>query len=191
VAGVVLGVAYVLLAIRENPWCWPLGIGNAALFLVVFFEARIYSNALLQALYVVVSFYGWYLWRHGGKGHGRLAVSRTPARWLVLLAAAAVLASVGLGLFLRHRTDAALPFPDAATTAFSLAAQWMATRKWLENWLVWIGVDVVYVAMYASQRLYPTAGLYAAFLVLAALGYREWRASMRAGGQDAAFGTAT
>jgi nicotinamide mononucleotide transporter len=191
VAGVVLGVAYVLLAIRENPWCWPLGIGNAALFLVVFFEARIYSNALLQALYVVVSFYGWYLWRHGGKGHGRLAVSRTPVRWLVLLAAAAVLASVGLGLFLRHRTDAALPFPDAATTAFSLAAQWMATRKWLENWLVWIGVDVVYVAMYASQRLYPTAGLYAAFLVLAALGYREWRASMRAGGQDAAFGTAT
>ena len=188
-AGVVLGVAYVLLAIRENPWCWPLGIGNAALFLVVFFEARLYSNAALQALYVVVSFYGWYEWRYGGKGHGRLAVSRTPARWLVLLAAGAVLASVGLGLFLRHRTDAALPFPDAATTAFSLAAQWMATRKWLENWLVWIGVDVVYVAMYASQRLYPTAGLYAAFLVLAALGYREWRASMRAG-EAAASGAA-
>ncbi|HEX9185944.1 MAG TPA: nicotinamide riboside transporter PnuC, partial [Vicinamibacteria bacterium] len=113
-AGVVLGVAYVLLAIRENPWCWPLGIGNAALFLVVFFEARIYSNAALQALYVVLSFYGWYEWRHGGKGHGRLAVSRAPARWLASLAAAAVLASVGLGLFLRHRTDAALPFPDAA-----------------------------------------------------------------------------
>ena len=87
-----------------------------------------------------------------------------------------------LGLFLRHRTDAALPFPDAATTAFSLVAQWMATRKWLENWLVWIAVDVVYVAMYVSQGLLPTAGLYAAFLVLASFGYREWRASMGTAG---------
>jgi nicotinamide mononucleotide transporter len=116
-------------------------MANAALFLVVFTQARIYGAAALQAVYVVVSVYG---------------------------------------LFLKHRTDAALPFPDAATTAFSLVGQWMATRKWLENWLVWIFVDAVYVAMYVSQRLYPTAGLYAAFLVLATLGYREWRSSMRA-----------
>jgi nicotinamide mononucleotide transporter len=189
VAGVLLGVTYVLLAIRESPWCWPFGIGNAAVFLVVFAQARIYSNAALQAVYVVVSFYGWYLWLHGGKDHGRLAVSRAPARWLVGLAAAAAIAAAALGLFLKHGTDAALPFPDAATTAFSLAAQWMATRKWLENWLVWIGVDVVYVAMYTSQGLYPTAGLYAAFLVLAALGYREWGASMRAGDATAGGGT--
>lgn len=184
-AGVLLGVAYVLLAIRESPWCWPFGIGNAALFLVVFAQARIYSNAALQAVYVVVSFYGWYSWLHGGRDHGRLSVSRAPLGWLLSLAAAATIASVALGLLLRHGTDAALPFPDAATTAFSLAAQWMATRKWLENWLAWIAVDVVYVAMYASQGLYPTAGLYAAFLVLATLGYREWRASMREGGAAA------
>jgi nicotinamide mononucleotide transporter len=188
VAGVLLGVTYVFLAIRESPWCWPFGIGNAALFLVVFAQARIYSNAALQAVYVVVSFYGWYSWLHGGKDHGRLSVSRAPRRWLVSLAVAATIASVALGLFLRHRTDAVLPFPDTATTACSLAAQWMATRKWLESWLVWIGVDVVYVAMYASQGLYPTAGLYAAFLVLATLGYREWDASMRAG--DASAGGA-
>jgi nicotinamide mononucleotide transporter len=147
---------------------------------VVFAHARIYSNAALQAVYVVMSVYGWYEWLRGGAGHGRLRVSRTPRRWLLGLGAAAAVAAAGLGLFLKHRTNAALPFPDAATTAFSLAAQWMATRKWLENWLVWIAVDVVYVAMYASQGLYPTAGLYAAFLVLATRGYREWRASMRA-----------
>ena len=184
-AGVLFGVAYILLAIRESPWCWPLGIGNAALFLVVFAQARIYSNAALQAVYVVVSFYGWYSWLHGGRDHGRLLVSRAPGRWLISLAATAAIASVTLGFFLKLRTDAALPFTDATTTAFSLAAQWMATRKWLENWLVWIGVDVVYVAMYASQGLYPTAGLYAAFLVLASLGYREWGASMRAEGATA------
>lgn len=168
-----------MLAIRENPWCWPVGIGNAVLFLVVNVQARIYSNAGLQAVYVAVSLYGWYEWLHGGKDHGRLAVSRVPARWLALLAVSAALASVALGLFLKQRTDAALPFPDAATTAFSLAAQWMATRKWLENWLVWIAVDAAYVPMYASQGRYLMAGLYAAFLVLAALGFREWRSSMR------------
>jgi nicotinamide mononucleotide transporter len=178
----VLGLAYVWLAIRENPWCWPIGIGNALLFLVVCAHARLYGAAGLQAVYAAVSVYGWYEWLHGGKGHGRLLVSRAPRRWLLSLAAAGAIGSVALSLFLRHRTDAALPFPDAATTAFSLVAQWMATRKWLESWLFWIAVDVVYVGMYVSQGLLPTAGLYAAFLVLAVFGYREWRASMRAAG---------
>jgi nicotinamide mononucleotide transporter len=180
IAGVVFGLLYVWLAIRESPWCWPFGIANAALFLAVFAHARLYGAAALQAVYVVVSVYGWYEWRHGGVGHGRLAVSRTPRRWLAGLGAAATVVAVAAGLFLKHRTDAALPFTDAATTAFSLAAQWMATRKWVENWLVWIAVDVVYVAMYVSQGLLPTAGLYAAFLVLAIFGYREWRASLGA-----------
>jgi nicotinamide mononucleotide transporter len=85
-----------------------------------------------------------------------------------------------LAIYLKYRTDAALPLSDAATTAASLAAQWMTTRKWLESWLVWIAVNAVYVAMYVSQRLHPTAALYAVFLVMAVLGYREWRASMRA-----------
>jgi nicotinamide mononucleotide transporter len=174
-------VAYVLLAIRESPWCWPFGIANAAVFLLVFAHARIYGAAALQAVYVVVSVYGWHEWLHGGQDHGRLAVSRTPARWLAGLAAAGAAGSLALGLFLRYRTDAALPFSDGATTAFSLAAQWMTTRKWLESWLVWIAVDAAYVAMYVSQRLFATAGLYAAFLVLAVLGFREWRRSMVTG----------
>jgi nicotinamide mononucleotide transporter len=182
IAGVAFGAVYIWLAIRENPWCWPFGILNAALFLVVFAQARLYSNAALQAVYVVVSFYGWYEWRHGGKDHGRLAVSRTPWLWLLSLGFAGAIGALALGVFLRHRTDAALPFSDAATTAFSLAAQWMATRKWIENWLVWIAVDVVYVVMYVSQALLPTAGLYAAFLVLAAVGYRQWRTSMGTAG---------
>jgi nicotinamide mononucleotide transporter len=182
IAGVLFGLVYVWLAIRESPWCWPFGIANAALFLLVFSRARIYGAASLQAVYAVVSIYGWYEWLHGGKDHGRLLVSRTPRRWLAFLAVAGVIGTLALGLFLRHRTDAALPLPDAATTAFSLVAQWMATRKWLESWLLWIAVDAVYVAMYVSQGLLPTAGLYAAFLVLAVVGYREWRASMRTAG---------
>ena len=178
IAGAVFGLVYVLLAIRESAWCWPIGIANAALFLVVCVHARLYGGAGLQAVYLVVSFYGWYEWLHGGQGHGRLPVSRTPRGWAAGLALAGLAGTFGFGLLLEYRTDAALPFPDAAATSFSLVAQWMATRKWLENWLVWLVVDVGYVAICVSQRLYAMAALYAVFLVLAVLGYKEWRTSV-------------
>ena len=144
VAGVVFGVARrprdprepVVLALRHR--ATPPSSSSSS-------RTPALRRAGLQAVYVAVSVYGWYEWLHGGAGDGRLAVSRRRGGGLVASPSPAVAASVGLGLFLRHRTDAALPFPDAATTAFSLVAQWMATRKWLENWLVWIAVDVVYV----------------------------------------------
>jgi nicotinamide mononucleotide transporter len=169
----------VLLAIRQIPWCWPIGIGNAVLFLVAYVNARIYGAAALQVVYVVVSLYGWYQWLHGGTGHGRLEVSRTPVGWAIALAVTGAFASLALGLVLKHRTDDALPFADAAVTAWSLVAQWMATRKWLENWLLWIVLDVANVAICLSQGLYPMAALYAFFLVLAVFGFREWSRSMR------------
>ncbi len=179
-AGVVFGLLYVWLAIRENVWCWPAGLVNAALFVAVFFHARVYGAAALQLVYLALSAYGWWQRLRGGEQHGRLRGSHTPARWAAGLAAFTAAGTVLLALYLEHRTADALPWSDAATTSASLAAQWMTTRKWLENWLVWFAVDAVYVAMYASQGLYPTAALYAVYLVMAALGYREWRASLRA-----------
>jgi nicotinamide mononucleotide transporter len=160
------------------------------LFLIVYANARIYGAAGLQAVYVVVSIYGWYQWLHGGAGHGRLAVSRTPARWGGALAAFGVTASLALGLVLKHRTDDALPIADAAVTAFSLVAQWMATRKWLENWLLWMVLNVSNVAICLSQGLYPMSALYAFFFVLAVGGFREWRRSMLVGESVTAAATA-
>lgn len=182
--GVVFGVLGVLLTIRQSVWCWPAGLVNVSLFALVFFHARLYGSSALQLVYVALSLYGWHEWLHGGEAEGRLAVSRTGAAWAAGLGLGGVAFALALGLFLAYRTNAALPFWDAGTTAFSLVAQWMTTRKWLENWLVWIAVDVVYVGMYLSQRLYATAGLYAVFLGLAVLGFREWRRSL---GTAAAF----
>jgi nicotinamide mononucleotide transporter len=170
----------VILAIRQVPWCWPIGIGNALLFLVAYVNAKIYGAAGLQAVYVVVSIYGWYEWLHGGADHGRLGVSRTPTSWMVALGVSGILGSLLLGLALKHRTNDVLPFADAAVTVFSLVAQWMATRKWLENWLLWMVLNVSNVAICVSQGLYPMAGLYAFFLVLAVFGFREWGRSLRA-----------
>jgi nicotinamide mononucleotide transporter len=147
----------------------------------VYWHARLYGAAGLQVFYLAMSVYGWHQWLRGGEGNGRLAVSRTPPRWAAALLTAALAVSLGLGVFLRLRTDAALPFADAATTCASLAAQWMATRKWLENWLVWMGVNVANVAICVSQGLLPMAGLYVVFLVLAVVGYRAWSRSLAAG----------
>jgi len=175
--GVLAGVVAVWLTVRENVWCWPIGLVNVLLFIVVFYRARLYADMGLQVVYVALCLYGWWAWLHGGSGAGPLAVGRTPPRWRWGLLGAGIVAWVGLAFFLAGYTDAALPWWDSATTSFSLVAQYMQARKWLGNWLVWIAVDVVYVGIYIVKGLYPTAVLYAMFLLLAIAGWRAWRAS--------------
>jgi nicotinamide mononucleotide transporter len=169
----------VWLTVRENVWCWPTGLVNVGLYVLVFAEAKLYADMGLQVVYVGLCLYGWYAWLHGGKDHGALHVTRAPAKTLALLAAAAVAFALALGTLLGRLTDAALPYWDSSTASFSLAAQWLQTRKWIENWAVWIAVDAVYVGMYVVKGLYPTAGLYAVFLALAVAGHLAWRKSLR------------
>ena len=178
VVGVVTGVLAVWLTTRQRVWCWPIGIVSVASFIVVFFRAKLYAAMGLQAVYVGLAAYGWYAWLHGGEGQGALKVSRLPRRMAVGLAIAGAAASGIAGYWLRARTDEALPYLDGFATSFSLVAQWMQTRKFLENWAVWAVVDVVYVGMSLSQGLTLTAGLYAVYIGLALLGFRDWRRSM-------------
>jgi nicotinamide mononucleotide transporter len=180
VVGVLTGVVGVWLTTRQKIWCWPVGIVSVASFIVVFFGARLYAAMGLQCVYVGLLAYGWSAWRHGGESRGALEVSRLPRRLAPGLLVLAAAASGIAGYWLRTRTDEALPYLDGFTTSFSLVAQWMQARKYLENWLVWIVVDVVYVGMSLSQGLTLTAGLYAVYTGLALLGFRDWRRSMLA-----------
>jgi nicotinamide mononucleotide transporter len=168
----------VWLTARQNIWCWPTGVISVVLYGWIFWQARLYANALLQALFLALIIYGWYEWLHGGEHHGELRVSRTPIRgWVITVTlGVAVAAMVGWGM--KRYTDAAMPYSDAATTAFSIAAEAMTTRKWIENWLVWIAVDGVTTWMLVAQRLYASAMLYASFLVLAVIGWIEWKKSL-------------
>jgi nicotinamide mononucleotide transporter len=171
------GVVSVYLSTRQNIWSWPTAIVNVALYSVVFYNGRLYGQMGLQAIFLVLSIYGWYQWLHGGAEKSELRVSRASPRLLATLAATNVVAWVVLAALL-HRTDAALPWLDALLTTTSLVAQWMMTRKILQNWILWIAVDIVYVPMFISQRLYATALLYAVFLMLAVMGFVEWRRSI-------------
>ena len=176
----VVGAVSVWLSVRQNIWSWPTAIVNVVLYALVFYEARLYADMGLQVIYAVLSVYGWYEWLYGGEGRTELHVTRTRPRLGLLLAVIALAGSTVLGTLLHHETDAALPYMDAALSSTSLVAQWMMTRKLLENWLVWIAVDVLYVGMFLFKDLYLTAGLYAVFLALAVRGYIDWRRSMRA-----------
>jgi len=182
IVGVVSGIVSVWLTTRQNTWCWPVGLVNVAVYGMVFQGARLYADMVLQGVYAALAAWGWYRWLHGGEGGAPLRISRTPGPILAIMAAAGLLFSFGLGHFLERATADAVPFWDATTTTFSLAATFMQTRKWLENWIVWIAVDIGLVAKYAWSGLWPTSGLFCAFLGLAVLGLFEWRRSLRSGG---------
>jgi nicotinamide mononucleotide transporter len=183
IVGVLTGILGVWLTTRQKIWCWPVGILSVSAFIVVFFRAKLYAAMGLQVVYVGLLAYGWHAWLHGGEGQVALRVSRVPRRLAFGLAVAAAAATGIAGYWLRARTDEALPYLDGFTTSFSLVAQWMQARKYLENWLLWVVVDVVYVGMSLSQGLMLTAGLYAVYIGLALLGFRDWRRSMTDGGR--------
>jgi len=178
VLAVVTGIISVYLSTRENIWSWPTALVNVALYFVVFYETKLYADMGLQVVYFALSLYGWYEWLYGGENRTELRVSRTSQALGVRLAIIGIACAVVLGTLLARFTDAALPYIDSATTSTSLVAQWMMTRKILENWAVWAAVDVVYIAMFVFKRLYLTAGLYTVFLVLAVMGYVQWKRSL-------------
>lgn len=165
----------VWLTARRNPWCWPVGLISVALYGGIFVDAKLYSDALLQGLFAIFLVYGWHRWRQHLGDDGRVLVTPlSPQRALLELSMGAVGALL-LGAVMHFYTDAALPWLDAALTAFSLVAQWWQARRHIATWWLWIAVDVIYVGVYVYKSLTITAVLYAGFVVLAAWGWRSWR----------------
>ncbi|WP_417662091.1 nicotinamide riboside transporter PnuC [Pseudomonas sp.] len=170
-----LGVIAVWLTVRQNIWCWPVGLVMVLMYSWIFFEVKLYSDMLLQVVYAALQLYGWWQWTHGGGDHSGRQVSRLSAKVLAGSLLLGALGSVTLGYVMATHTDAASPWLDAALTAFSLVAQvWMAQKR-LECWALWIIVDVIFVGLFISKELYLTAGLYALFTLLAVQGWRSWR----------------
>jgi nicotinamide mononucleotide transporter len=178
ILAVVFGIVSVYLSTREHIWSWPTALVNVTLYFVVFFEVKLYADMGLQVVYFALSLYGWYQWLYGGEQRTELHVSRVTRSLAIRLALLGLTSAVVLGTILARFTDAALPYLDSLTTSTSLVAQWMMTRKILENWLLWIALDLVYVPVFISQKLYATAMLYFAFLILAVMGFIEWRRSV-------------
>lgn len=170
----------VWLATRRSMISWPVTILASVLYGEQFRESRLYSDMLLQGIFVVFAVYGWWHWYRGLKAEGSVRVETPRVSALLRDAALGVAGSLLLGYWMMKHTDASLPWLDAALTSFSLVGTWWGARKYIANWSLWIVVDGIYIGEYVYKGLNLTAGLYALFVLLAALGLRDWRRALQA-----------
>jgi len=181
-AGVVLSIAYLVLAIRENLWCWPAAFLSSAITIAVMFGARLYSEAGLNVFYAAMAVYGWYQWRYGGARMGKreLPIAKWPPKTHALAIGGSLAASAVMGWSMSRYTDAAFPYLDAFVTVSSIVTTYMVARKILENWLYWLVVDSLSLYLYLQRGLYLYVGLFALYLVLVVIGFVRWHRDWRA-----------
>jgi nicotinamide mononucleotide transporter len=173
-AAVACGVAYILLAIRENRACWIAGGVGTAIYAAVFFDAGLPMQAALQLLYVAMSVYGWIAWRR--RPDEAAAASTWPlARHAAALAVIALATAVSAPLAERYAIAAA-PVADSLGAWASIYATWLLAKRVIDTWMWWIVIDLGLAALFAEQGLWPTAGLYLAYALMAVAGWRSWRA---------------
>lgn len=176
--GAVTGIAYVILEIRRNIFLWPLGILTSAVYIIVFGRTGFYANMGLQVYYLVISIYGWYRWQkpqetmQAEEKRDVRRIGAVTAVWCIL--AAAALWGV-LWFVLDRATDSPVPLWDGLIASLSVVATWMLTRKYLEQWYVWIVANAIAVVVYMTSGLYPTAILFFVYFVMAIVGVFKWR----------------
>lgn len=181
IIAVALGIANVALLVRRSIWNYPFGMAMVALYLVIFWQARLYGEAVLQVFFFVVQGWGWWLWARAGGLAQMVTVEwmgwRARTASLALVAAS----SLAIGWAMARFTDAALPYADAAISGASVVAQVLLAMRRVENWALWIAIDVLSVWVYVARELYLTAGLYVVFLGMAIAGLITWARAAREG----------
>jgi nicotinamide mononucleotide transporter len=179
-AAFVTGVLCVWLLVRQNIWNWPVGIINNIFYIVIFYNSGLYADAGVQFVYIAVAVYGWWNWLHGGLDRSELRV--TPASTGILLGYVGIAAAAtGVLYAVLRQTPSTVPLADGLTSALFLTAQYMMSRKVVQNWWFWIVGDVLVIGLYIYKHLYLTSILYVVFLAMSIAGLLEWqRASRRA-----------
>ncbi len=188
------GLVCIWLNTRNNHWGWFFGILSVVPYIYIFLEAGLYGDSILSGFYFVVSIWGWYHWLFGGGSKDKktnsddttikneenteLPITHMPLKFWIISILAGVAGVFGFGAWFSTLPNASVPYFDAFTTSFSVVAQFHLAKRWVENWIFWFVIDVFCVGIYYYKGLYFTTGLYAIFLVLAVLGYFEWKKKM-------------
>lgn len=181
-----LGVINIALLIFRSQWNFAFAILSVSLYVFVFFEKRLYAESGLQIFFIVANVWGWMMWRRAARTGGES--NAVPVRWLdwpsrlTWLVAASAL-SLNLGWLMHRFTNASAPFVDGPIAVFSMSAQVLLGYRRIENWVLWIAIDVAAVLLYINRGLYPTAGLYGGMLVMSLIGLKEWIEAERRGAQ--------
>ena len=177
---VILAIAYLLLVIRQNIWCWICAGISSAIYVWLFIGARLYMESLLYAFYVAMAVYGWVIWKRGGQDEADLPIRIWAVRVHAAAVAAIIILAVISGSLLDTYTDAAYPYIDSLTTFAAIWATFLVARKVFENWWYWLLIDAVSIVIYWTRDLELTALLFVVYVILIPVGMTQWLRSYRA-----------
>ena len=174
---VILALAYLLLAMKQNIWCWSAAFVSSGIYVVVFWHVHLYMEAILNFYYVAMAVYGYWMWTRGGKQHHGVKVTSLSLNTHLMIIVITGLIALIIGYFMANNTDAAFPYLDAMTTCFAIMTTYLVAKKILENWLYWIVINSVSIYLYSSKGLMLTSALFVLYVILAVKGYLEWKKS--------------
>lgn len=182
IIGALIGLTYLFLEYKANVWLWPVGILMSLFYVVIFFHGKFYADAAIYLYYIGANVYGLFQWTRSRKlplensgTKQEFSITHVPAKRILPLTAITVVLWMILYGILKTVTDSPVPLGDAFTTAVSIVAMWMLAQKYLEQWLLWIVVNIVSTALYFWKGLYPTGILFIVYVIVAILGYLRWR----------------
>lgn len=173
-AGILVGLVYIWLEYKANIWLWLAGIVMPAIYIFVYYDSGFYADMAINIYYLVAGIYGWLIWKIKGDQNNDLPISRTPRRYILPLVLVTTVAFAIIAFILLRFTDSEVPYGDSFTTALSIVGLWMLARKYVEQWVVWIVVDLVCAVLYVYKGLYMTGALYLLYTVIAVAGYFKW-----------------
>ena len=178
--GVITGILCVWLAAKNNIWNWPIAIVSVLIYIFIFFESKLYADMGLQFYFFGMNIYGWYYWSKQKNNQTETRpISLITKNEILFSTAGIIIFTLALGFLLHKNTDASFPFIDSFCTACSIIAQFFLARKVIQNWLIWIFVDIIYVGVYFSKDLYATGLMYLLYIGIATMGYLDWRKTYR------------
>ena len=178
----VLGLAYILLEYRASIWLWAVGFAMQSLGIVLYYQKGLYADCGMEFYYLAMTVYGFFNWRKRGTRYevrGAREVTHFPVHLALIWTVITLIIWGGLYCFLAYCTDSRVPVADSFTTALSFVGIWALARKYLEQWLIWIVVDVVTSALYFYKDIPFKASLYALYVIIAIAGYRKWKRMMK------------
>ena len=174
-----LGLAYLLLAVRRNLWCWVCAFASTSIYLVIFWRASLYMQTALQVFYLVMAGVGFYDWKRGRGGDGEVAIRSWTLPQHLAAAVLVICATAINGWLLTRETHAVAPYLDSFVTWGSVITTWMVARRVIENWLYWVVVDGIAAYLYLTQQLYPTTLLFIIYIGIVIRGFVVWRREQR------------
>lgn len=174
IAAVLVSALGVTLTILRSMWCWVINFIAVVMYAYLFYLVKLYGETLLQCVFMAMNIYGFSQWIRGKQQDHEIRVETLPMKSAILQMGFTAIAGLIFGLSLQHFSDAAVPILDGQLAMFSLLATYWTSQKYIQTWMLWVVVDIIYVAMFLYKDLIPTAGLYAVFVLMAAFGWWQW-----------------